>query len=153
MKRYFFNREERFFCSLIMCLLQDNPKLATEIIPNIHSVESKDFEVYVETSIIRDYWMSFGKPKTNEKTELNKSRSKYLKELCAFLQIDFKKLSERSYFYSKNSYIQSPGNWKNLKQDDLIGKKFRAFFKMKQDILTETPQKIGTSKQQRKDNL
>ncbi|MCW7755333.1 hypothetical protein OOT00_15220 [Desulfobotulus sp. H1] len=137
-KRYFFNREERFFCSQIMCALQDNPVLAAELFPPMGEKSCKNFEIYTEASVIRDYWMTFGKPGQRKKQELNGKREEYLRTLCTLLHIDFRDVTDREDYRSKRGYIQSPGNWSGLSPEDQSAKKLRAVFNMRQDLMMIT---------------
>lgn len=137
MKRYAFNREERFFCAFVMCALQNNSAKISDVLKLERRVTG-NVEIYIESSVIRDHWMNMGKPdQKNEQTknELNKAREDYLKALCSQLGFDFNDIREKDYFKSANRYIQSPGNWKDLAKDDVTGLRLRAIFNMRQDIM------------------
>jgi hypothetical protein len=137
MKRYFFNREERFFCAFVMCALQNNPAKISDML-QLKRLITGNVEIYIESSVIRDHWMNMGKPNQKSeqaKNELNMARENYLKALCRKLGFNFDDIREREHFKSANRYIQSPGNWKDLAKDDVVGFQLRAIFNMRQDIM------------------
>lgn len=133
MKRYHFNREERFYCSVLMVAIQQNSKVASTIFQKV--TNKNDIEAYVETSIVRDHWMRLGKPTKKNKNTVNERRKAYLKKLCSLINVDFSTIENRTDYYSKNKYIQSPGNWKKLGSDNNDIRNLRAVFNMRQDIL------------------
>ena len=134
MKRYYFNREERYYCALLMQAIMEKPELAGTFLTG-HFYSGMELEGYIETSIIRDYWMMLGKPQKSNIKDVNADRVNYLKSLCNQLDIDFNIVKTRKDYTSSNGFINSPGNWQNLEKKEVEAKKLRAIFNMRQDIL------------------
>jgi hypothetical protein len=141
MARYSFIREERYFCTLLMHVILNKPSVASKLF----GIElNNEFEIYNESSILRDYWYKLGKPKrtTNERyiTELNSKREEYLSTLCSVLGLDTSQLKDQPCYYSINNngvkqYINSPSNYKDTEITYQPAIKLRALFNMRQDLL------------------
>ncbi len=104
----------------------------------------KDFEIYNESSVLRDYWYKLGKPKRiSNRTcinQLNERRERYLIKLCEILKLDINELKRQHCYYSVNhegetKYINSPSNYKDREITYKLSKELRALFNMRQDLL------------------
>lgn len=140
MIRYPFIREERFFCTLLMTAVMKDPMVLKELF-SIPIKDGESFEIFNETSILRDHWSFLGKTINSRREETNKARTMYLQKLCKILNINFQKLEKLPCYYSLNShgekqFVNSPSNYPSentLDDEDL--KDLRALFNMRQDLL------------------
>lgn len=140
MIRYPFIREERFFCTLLMTAVMKEPMVLRELF-SIPIKDGESFEIFNETSILRDYWSSLGKTINSKREETNNARTAYLQNLCKILNIDFQKLIDFPFYYSRNrcgeeQFVNSPSNYPSKKTgNDNDLNKLRALFNMRQDLL------------------
>lgn len=140
MIRYPFIREERFFCTLLMTAVMKEPKVLRELF-SIPIKDGESFEIYNETSILRDHWSYLGKTINSKREETNNARTMYLQYLCKKLNINFQKMEKLPCYYSHNrcgekQFVNSPSNYPSKETgDDSDLNNLRALFNMRQDLL------------------
>jgi hypothetical protein len=135
MSRYLFVRDERYFCSLLMYAIMRNPSITA----SMFGIKLEEFfEIYIESSILRDHWYKLGDPRiyyNKDKSPLNFAREQYLKSLCEILNYDFQELKGQKSYISTMGFVNSPGNYleKDITSNSI--RHLRAMFNMRQDIL------------------
>ncbi|WP_027936762.1 hypothetical protein [Anaeroarcus burkinensis] len=125
-RKYSFNREERYFCYLLINAIQAEPTIANTLFGL--QLEKGNFEIYNEASVIRDYWSTLNG---------NDAKEKYLKTLCGMLGYDAEKLEAENFYKNKSKkVIVSPATYgKKDTQDNEELTNLRALFNMRQDIM------------------
>jgi hypothetical protein len=122
-----------------MTAVMKEPMVLKELF-SIPIEDGESFEIFNETSILRDHWSTLGKTIISRREETNKARTMYLQNLCKILNINFQKLEKLPCYYSLNShgekqFVNSPSNYPSENTLDDNVKDLRALFNMRQDLL------------------
>ena len=138
------NREERFYCSLLAHALLGSAQVRQDF---SHLVQNKirlslpntDWEVYIEATVLRDFWHDLGDP-YGYSDETHQKRREVLEAILNIYKISPSTLDEHDLFWTtkQKKKLWSPGKWneraiKEAGVEDLIHVK-RAF-NAKPDIM------------------
>ena len=147
-KEYFeVNREERHFGNLLISSIIYDDVFRNSFFGLIDkkldkcNFLNKEFDIYSETAIIRDYWYDLGDYKEITHDRLNISRRNIINTFLEYFNIDIKIIDEYDVFWTNhinNSYLWFPGNWTTKKNIGIIKK-----IQKKHSILDEKLCRIG----------
>ena len=138
------NREERFYCSLLVHALLGSDHVKQDFSNLVEtktglSLPDTDWEVYIEATVLRDYWHDLGDPDVYS-DETHQRRSEVLESILNIYNISPSMLDDHDLFWTtkQKKKLWSPNRWneKALKMaglENLIPVKWA--FNAKPDIM------------------
>ena len=140
------NREERFFCFLLSHALLMSGQVRKEFAELASkkckvSLDPDKLEVYVEASVLRDYWRDLGDPVAYS-PETHDRRKAVLELIFEKYSISADVLDKHDLFWTSTRKLWNPNHWseKALEEAGLIDLvKVKWAFNAKPDILLVSP--------------
>lgn len=119
------NREERFFCALLLHALLASASLRDKFSKFVDSqwgifLNPDDLQVFVEPAVLRDYWHDLGCPQKYSK-ETHERRLAILNILFRKFDVDGSLLEKLDVFWTSGSgsKLCYPGHWNKKKLNEL----------------------------------